>query len=94
MRSVFRNLFSFVLNPFESGSGTYAYKPSHRNVLIIIGLLFSALAIGVLFIAQGKGLASLFPVLVFGGAGILALVIGVLGNDRAVAKIWGHVSDE
>ena len=31
----------------------------------------------------------LLPVLLFGGAGSIGLVVGCLGTDRAVAKIWG-----
>jgi hypothetical protein len=30
------------------------------------------------------------PALVFGTVGVVALVVGGLGNDRAVARIWGN----
>jgi len=38
---------------------------------------------------QTDDIGYLIPVVFFGGAGILCLLIGLLGNDRAVAKIWG-----
>ena len=54
-----------------------------------MGGLFSGLATLVFFLAQGKDPGYLFPVLIFGGAGLLSLLVGILGTDRAVAKIWG-----
>jgi len=83
-----RKLFAPVLKPFESGEGSYDYKPSHRKILLIVGGLFTSLALLVLILALGQDLAYLLPVLVFGGVGLLSLIIGLLGNDRAVAKIW------
>lgn len=94
MRSLFRSLFAFILTPFEASTGAYVYKPSHRYVLIVIGVLFSSLGLGVVLVAQGRELASLFPALVFGAVGLVALLIGILGEDRAVAKIWGNVHSE
>lgn len=38
---------------------------------------------------QADGIGYLIPVVFFGATGILCLLIGLLGNDRAVAKIWG-----
>lgn len=73
----------------ESGNEEFAYRPSHRKILLAVGTLFSALAISVLFIAPNLDAGSLMPVVVFGGAGMICLIVGTLGNDRAVAKIWG-----
>ena len=84
-----RALFSPILNIFESGNEPFAYKPSHRKILIIMGCLFCGLATLVLFLAQGEDPGYFLPVLIFGGAGLLSLLIGLLGTDRAVAKIWG-----
>jgi len=89
MKSLLRNIFSPVLNIFESGSEEYLYKPSHRTILIVMGVLFTGLASLVFILAAGKDIGYLLPVLVFGGAGLLSLLIGFLGNERAVAKIWG-----
>lgn len=89
MKQILRTLFSPILNIFESGSEEYVYKPSHRKILIFFGCLFSGLALLVFFIAQNQALGYLFPVLIFGGAGLLSLLIGLIGSDRAVAKIWG-----
>jgi hypothetical protein len=30
------------------------------------------------------------PIVVFYGISLVALVVGLLGNDRAVARIWGN----
>ncbi len=89
MKQILRKIFSPILNIFESGSDPFVYKPSHRTVLITMGCLFSGLATLVFFLAQGKDPGYLFPVVIFGGAGLLSLLVGLLGTDRAVSKIWG-----
>ncbi len=62
-------------------------------MLLVIGVLFGGLGLAVAVLAQGKALTYLFPALVFGAVGLLALVVGGLGSDRAVAKIWGNQRD-
>ena len=89
MKQYLRVVFSPVLRIFESGTDEFSYKPSHRIILIIMGGLFSALATLVFSFAQGQDIGYLLPVLIFGGVGIVSLIVGLLGNDRAVAKIWG-----
>lgn len=54
-----------------------------------MGCLFSGLATLVFWFAQGEDPGYLLPVFIFGGGGLLSLLIGLVGNDRAVAKIWG-----
>ena len=89
MKNQLRKLFLPILKLFESGTGSFEYRPSHRIALIVMGSLFTGLAILVFFFAQGADPAYMIPVLVFGLVGLMSLVIGVLGEDRAVAKIWG-----
>ena len=89
MKSLIRTLFAFVLKPLESGDEPFAYKPSHRTVLLVIGVLFTFLA-SVAFALNDTGdLGYLFPVVVFGLIGLMGIVVGAVGSDRAVAKIWG-----
>lgn len=88
MKSLFRTLFAPLLNMFEQGSGPYHYKPSFRLILIIVGILFCCLAAGVFMLVRAMDPSYLLPVVVFGGAGLLSLIVGLLGSDRAVAKIW------
>lgn len=91
MKSIIRNLFSPILNYFESGEGEYNYKKSHRTILLIVGGLFLFLSlislVAALVILQ---LEAVIPVLVFFVFGSTCLVVGGLGTDRAVAKIWGN----
>jgi len=89
MKNILRNIFSAILKPFESGAGEYAYQKSHRVVLIVMGILFSGLAALVFSFSQGQDVGYLLPVIVFGSLGGVSLIVGSLGNDRAVAKIWG-----
>lgn len=89
MKKIIRMLFSPVLNVFESGTEAYEYKKSHRVILVAIGVLFSALATGVFWLARGADIGYLFPVVIFGLIGIVCLLIAYAGSDRAVAKIWG-----
>ena len=90
MKQALRALFSPLLNALESGESAYTYKPSHRKILIFISLVFTALALLVMAMNPGDDMGYSFPVLVFGLLGLLGLVVGTLGNDRAVAAIWGN----
>lgn len=90
MKSALRTLFSPILNIFESGQEPYNYKPSHRKILLAMSTLFSLLATLVCTFSWGaedKGF--LIPVVVFGLVGLVGFVVALLGDDRAVAKIWG-----
>lgn len=88
MKKLLRTIFFPLLNVFESGEEPYNYKPSHRTALVVVGCLLSGLA-GLLFwMVQGQEAAYLLPVLVFGGAAFVSLVVGLLGTDRAVARVW------
>ncbi len=91
MKNLLRQCFRPLLAPLERGEGPYAYKPLNRKVLIALGTLFTLLALAVLAVALGAGeLGYLLPVLVFGVAGGVALVVGTLGSDRAVSRLWGN----
>ena len=91
MKSLFRLIFSPVLKPFESGHRDFNYHQSHRTILVVVGLLF-------LVIAGVSGLAAMgvsqmgayIPVAIFFLAGSVCVIIGALGNERAVATIWGR----
>jgi len=90
MKQSLRKLFWPLLRPFEEGdSPGSGYKASHRTILKVVGALFLMLAA-----LSGAGLAytgqwgALIPALVFLGAGGLCLIVGALGSDAAVARIW------
>ena len=92
MKKILRTIFSPLLNIFESGKEAFVYKPSQRKILLAVAILFSGLASLVFVLAQGEDPGYLFPVVIFGGMGFISLIIGILGTDRAVAKIWGSTS--
>ena len=91
MKSILRKIFSPILNIFEGGDEPYTAKSLNRKILIVIGVLFSFLVSVVIYLSYDKGeMGYLIPVIVFSGVALVALVVGFLGNDRAVAKIWGN----
>jgi hypothetical protein len=89
VKNLLRKLFSPFLNKLESGTEPYLYKPSHRFILLVMGVLFSALGIAVLWFAVGQDPTYFLPVVVFGGAGFFSLLVALVGTERAVATIWG-----
>ena len=89
MKNIIRKMFAFILTPLESGDEQYAYKPSHRKILVTMGVMFSALGFGVLLIIPEGEMGYYLPVIIFGGGGILSIVVGLVGSDRSVSKIWG-----
>ena len=91
MRDPLRKIFWFILKYFEDDTQVYAYKPMNRIILLVVGFLFSALAIFTfIFSASSEGMGFLIPVIVFLVVGLTCLVVGLLGSDQAVAKIWGN----
>ncbi|WP_028672420.1 hypothetical protein [Saccharospirillum impatiens] len=91
MKAALRNLFQPLLRVFESGEGEYRYEQSHRKILLAVGVLFLFLsAVSAALALASSQWGGLAPVLVFFLIGLVCEVIGLLGNDRAVAKIWGN----
>ena len=90
MQDNLRNAFEFILRHFKKGNGPYDYKPMHRKILLVVGALFAVLAVGTIYIsASSAGYGVAIPVLIFCTVSGVCLVVGLLGYDRAVARIWG-----
>ena len=82
-------MFTPALRPLEAGTEPYVYKPSHRKILLFVSVMFIGMATLVAVIMPGWDSGYLLPIVVFGGAGLIGFVVGGLGEDRAVARIWG-----
>lgn len=90
MKDLLRTLCSPILAIFESGEEPYNYRPSHRKILVAVGSLFLFLCIiSVYFGSVAGGSGAYIPGVVFLLVSAFCLVVGGLGSDRAVAKIWG-----
>ena len=90
MRERFTKLFWPILKFFEKGEELANYKKSHRVALNAVGILFLLLSLGAAGGAYASGdLGALVPMLVFFCVGTVAVVVGMLGSNRAVSKIWG-----
>lgn len=91
MKNTLRRTFAPILSRFETGETDYNYKKSHRTVLIVVGTLFLLLSLvslaAAIYTAQ---VGASVPFVVFLCAGSVCAIVGFLGNDQAVAKIWGN----
>jgi hypothetical protein len=93
MKTRLQDLFSPVLDYFESGEGGYNYKKSHRTILVVMGVLFLLLSFVSLAAAiLTAQIAAGLPFLIFFSAGAVCVIVGGLGSDRAVARLWGNSS--
>ena len=89
MKALLRTLFSPILNVFEKSEEAYLYKPSHRKILIAMGVLFGILTSALIaIIVNSESNGALIPALVFGSVCLVTLVVGFLGTEKAVANIW------
>jgi len=91
MKNLLRKIFWPILQKFEAGEGDYNYTPSRRVILLAVSPLFLLLSMGMLgmVVASGEYIVAV-PVLVFFAVGFVALIVGTLGSDRAVSRIWGN----
>ncbi|MDG4812491.1 hypothetical protein P8629_05675 [Hydrogenovibrio sp. 3SP14C1] len=78
-----------ILNIFDKGEEPENYTPSHRKILLIMGVLFFILSgVSTYFGFRTDVMAALFPAILFGGIGFVSLVVALLGSNRAVTNIW------
>ncbi|MGK0439637.1 MAG: isoprenylcysteine carboxyl methyltransferase (ICMT) family protein YpbQ [Paracoccaceae bacterium] len=90
MKLAFRKMFSLILNYFESSEGEFKYRKSHRTILVVVGGLFLVLSsISALAAVSESQFGTFIPIVVFFTVGFVCIVVGSLGNERAVATIWG-----
>lgn len=87
---VLRKLFSPLLNLFEKGDEPFHHRPMNRKILFVLSLLFNGLATAILMLSSAGNWDFVFPVVIFYSVGAVGFIIATLGNDRAVAKIWGN----
>jgi len=79
-----------LLKFFEDGRPASGYRPMHRRIALVVGVLFLVIALASIYMALSVDQwAAFVPVVVFLGASLVSLVVGLLGSDRAVAKLWG-----
>lgn len=91
MKNKLRKFLRPILAIFESGEGEFDYKSSHRLILKVVGSLFLVLStISLVAGIVASQMGALLPSLVFFLVGFVCLVVGFLGNDRAVARIWSR----
>ena len=91
MKPLLRKLFWPILSHFEKGEEAPHYKASQRLILNVVGGLFLllSLASGIASIYASQ-FGALIPVVVFFVVSLVLLVVGSLGTDAAVARIWGN----
>ena len=91
MKDRLRQLFHPVLRFFENDSDEFQLTPTNRKVALFISATFVIIAFLLPIIASAQPFtAYIFPVAVFGGIGLIGLVVGILGSDHAVAKLVGN----
>lgn len=91
MKTVFRKLCSPILGVFESGEGEYVYKSSHRRILIVLGGICLVISIiSLIATIQTSEFGGILPILVFFITGLVCEIVGLLGTERAVARIWSR----
>ena len=89
MKNIVRKLCSPILNMFESDEDEYDYRKSHRTILLVLGgLCFIIASVSFFFTLKTGEFAGIIPISVFFITGLVCEIVGLLGSDKAVARIW------
>lgn len=90
MTEVLTRLCWPVLRRFERGEPAPSYQPMHRKILWVVAFLFVILASLSLFFATAmQEWGALLPFVIFLLGSLICAIVGLLGSDRAVARLWG-----
>ena len=90
MKNLFKNIFSPILNIFEQNNDEFVYRSLNRKIVLFISVVFSLLAFGLpAFMPKLIEMGYWFVMIVFGALSFVGLIVGLLGSDKAVAKLLG-----
>lgn len=90
MKNLLQVIFSPILNIFENNNDEFVYRSLNRKIVIFISLVFATLAFGLpIYMPQLIEMGYWFVMIVFGLLSLVGLVVGLLGSDKAVAKLLG-----
>jgi len=72
------------------GAQLAGYRQSHRKILLVVGFLFLVLSgVSLFFSIFAETFSALLPIVLFFVISLVCFVVGLLGSDSAVARIWG-----
>ena len=90
MKSLLKNIFSPVLNIFENNNDEFIYRSLNRKIVLFISSVFFLLAFALpIYMPHLIEMGFWFVMIVFGGLSSVGLIVGLLGSDKAVAKLLG-----
>lgn len=90
MKKTLQKIFSPILNIFEKNNEEFVYRSLNRKIVLFISSTFFALAFALpVYIPQLIEMGFWFVMLVFGALSLVGLIVGLLGSDKAVAKLLG-----
>lgn len=90
MKNTLKNIFSPILNIFENNNDEFVYRSLNRKIVLFISSVFFLLAFALpVFLPQLIEMGFWFVMLVFGSLSLVGLIVGLLGSDKAVAKLLG-----
>ncbi len=90
MKDLLKNVLSPILNIFENNNDEFVYRSLNRKIVLFISSVFFLLAFALpVFLPQLIAMGFWFVMLVFGSLSLVGLIVGLLGSDKAVAKLLG-----
>lgn len=90
MKNTLKNIFSPILNIFENNNDEFVYRSLNRKIVLFISSVFFLLAFALpVFLPRLIEMGFWFVMLVFGSLSLVGLIVGLLGSDKAVAKLLG-----
>ncbi len=90
MKNTIKSLFSPLLNIFENNNDEFIVRPLNRKIVLFISSVFFLLAFGLpAYMPQLIQMGYWFVMLIFGALSSVGLIVGLLGSDKAIAKLLG-----
>ncbi len=90
MLALLRKVFMPLLIIFERNNEAFVVRSKNRGIILFVSLVFGLLAFALpLYMPQMIQMGYWFVMIVFGLMSFVGLVVGLLGSDKAVAKLLG-----
>ncbi|MDH5600843.1 MAG: hypothetical protein OEY78_06005 [Gammaproteobacteria bacterium] len=90
MINLLKKVFSPVLNIFEKNNDEFVYRSLNRKIVVFVSTVFALLGFGLpVFMPVLIELGYWFVMIVFGSLAAVGFIVGLLGSDKAVAKLLG-----